>query len=420
MESRSVEAQHPPASPRSGTSWTTPSPTSHCRTTPALITHCAPTPTRFRLRVRVRRGYAHTARDDRAPGERNPQIHLQRETSLRGNRCRRSQVHRRGSERDTGPRLDRVRPAGVTGAQWVRRRLEYIRSAPGDGPRCVRRRSLNRRVQVFVGVENLFDNEYDVGRTPILTTDCHGRRVSACRSLFRNSAETSLTQGVWRSPSGSTRTRRCTLHDRAVNLSGSSRSTEGRRPQSNGAATMANRSVPSTTGTGIQSPTTANEIEDIRPVQTLVGGRVVYDAASATSFLALEGGNSDSWDHHHARRCRGRWSGSICRPGPTRPGALERQEIHSDERFTIAQPWRFAVIKSSVSGRVRRFDRLRGPARGHRSARPVGHSRAHRQPHAPAAVRHTWRYEVRWTGLTPREGSARHASRPHAGVKPGE
>ena len=27
----------------------------------------------------------------------------------------------------------------------------------------------------------------------------------------------------------------------------------------------------------------ANEIKDIRPVQTLVGGRVVYDAASATS-----------------------------------------------------------------------------------------------------------------------------------------
>ena len=31
-------------------------------------------------------------------------------------------------------------------------------------------RSLNRQVQVFVAVENLFDNEYDVGRTPILTT----------------------------------------------------------------------------------------------------------------------------------------------------------------------------------------------------------------------------------------------------------
>ena len=30
-------------------------------------------------------------------------------------------------------------------------------------------RSLNRQVQVFVAVENLFDNEYDVGRTPILT-----------------------------------------------------------------------------------------------------------------------------------------------------------------------------------------------------------------------------------------------------------
>ena len=40
--------------------------------------------------------------------------------------------------------------------------------------------SLNRRpsgvqryidqVQAFVAVENLFDNEYDVGRTPILTT----------------------------------------------------------------------------------------------------------------------------------------------------------------------------------------------------------------------------------------------------------
>ena len=31
-------------------------------------------------------------------------------------------------------------------------------------------RSLNRQVQVFAAVENLFDNEYDVGRTPILTT----------------------------------------------------------------------------------------------------------------------------------------------------------------------------------------------------------------------------------------------------------
>jgi outer membrane cobalamin receptor len=31
-------------------------------------------------------------------------------------------------------------------------------------------RSLSRQVQVFVAVENLFDSEYDVGRTPILTT----------------------------------------------------------------------------------------------------------------------------------------------------------------------------------------------------------------------------------------------------------
>lgn len=31
-------------------------------------------------------------------------------------------------------------------------------------------RSLRRQVQAFVAVENLFDNEYDVGRTPILTT----------------------------------------------------------------------------------------------------------------------------------------------------------------------------------------------------------------------------------------------------------
>jgi outer membrane cobalamin receptor len=31
-------------------------------------------------------------------------------------------------------------------------------------------RSLNRHVQVFAAVENLFDSEYDVGRTPILTT----------------------------------------------------------------------------------------------------------------------------------------------------------------------------------------------------------------------------------------------------------
>ena len=31
-------------------------------------------------------------------------------------------------------------------------------------------RSVSRQVQVFVAVENLFDNEYDVGRTPILTT----------------------------------------------------------------------------------------------------------------------------------------------------------------------------------------------------------------------------------------------------------
>ena len=31
-------------------------------------------------------------------------------------------------------------------------------------------RSLTRQVQVFAAVENLFDNEYDVGRTPILTT----------------------------------------------------------------------------------------------------------------------------------------------------------------------------------------------------------------------------------------------------------
>jgi hypothetical protein len=27
-----------------------------------------------------------------------------------------------------------------------------------------------RQLQVFVAVENLFDNEYDVGRTPFLTT----------------------------------------------------------------------------------------------------------------------------------------------------------------------------------------------------------------------------------------------------------
>jgi outer membrane cobalamin receptor len=31
-------------------------------------------------------------------------------------------------------------------------------------------RSLSRQVQVFVAIENLFDNDYDVGRTPILTT----------------------------------------------------------------------------------------------------------------------------------------------------------------------------------------------------------------------------------------------------------
>jgi outer membrane receptor protein involved in Fe transport len=31
-------------------------------------------------------------------------------------------------------------------------------------------RSITRQVQAFVAVENLFDNEYDVGRTPILTT----------------------------------------------------------------------------------------------------------------------------------------------------------------------------------------------------------------------------------------------------------
>jgi outer membrane receptor protein involved in Fe transport len=31
-------------------------------------------------------------------------------------------------------------------------------------------RSIVRQLQAFVAVENLFDNEYDVGRTPILTT----------------------------------------------------------------------------------------------------------------------------------------------------------------------------------------------------------------------------------------------------------
>jgi hypothetical protein len=31
-------------------------------------------------------------------------------------------------------------------------------------------RNILRQVQVFVAVENLFDNEYDVGRTPTLTT----------------------------------------------------------------------------------------------------------------------------------------------------------------------------------------------------------------------------------------------------------
>jgi outer membrane receptor protein involved in Fe transport len=31
-------------------------------------------------------------------------------------------------------------------------------------------RSIVRQLQVFVAAENLFDNEYDVGRTPILTT----------------------------------------------------------------------------------------------------------------------------------------------------------------------------------------------------------------------------------------------------------
>jgi hypothetical protein len=30
-------------------------------------------------------------------------------------------------------------------------------------------RALQRQVQAFVAVENLFDREYDVGRTPILT-----------------------------------------------------------------------------------------------------------------------------------------------------------------------------------------------------------------------------------------------------------
>ena len=31
-------------------------------------------------------------------------------------------------------------------------------------------RSIVRQLQAFVAVENLFDSEYDVGRTPILTT----------------------------------------------------------------------------------------------------------------------------------------------------------------------------------------------------------------------------------------------------------
>jgi hypothetical protein len=31
-------------------------------------------------------------------------------------------------------------------------------------------RQVVRQVQLFVAVENLFDNNYDVGRTPILTT----------------------------------------------------------------------------------------------------------------------------------------------------------------------------------------------------------------------------------------------------------
>jgi outer membrane receptor protein involved in Fe transport len=31
-------------------------------------------------------------------------------------------------------------------------------------------RSVVRQVQAFFAVENLFDNEYDVGRTPFLTT----------------------------------------------------------------------------------------------------------------------------------------------------------------------------------------------------------------------------------------------------------
>ena len=31
-------------------------------------------------------------------------------------------------------------------------------------------RSVGRRMSLFVAVENLFDGEYDVGRTPILTT----------------------------------------------------------------------------------------------------------------------------------------------------------------------------------------------------------------------------------------------------------